>query len=136
MLPDKIIFDTNIFISLAINRNTKFIVDLFAKSNSQLIICDELIAELTETISRPKFVKYHIDIENYLALIALFSQSFKIKKHVAHLPDHDDNFLVNLALSSNTLLIVTGDKTLLAVEEHLGIKFISLSSFRKQLSEL
>jgi putative PIN family toxin of toxin-antitoxin system len=136
MLPDKIIFDTNIYISLAINRNTKFIVDLYEKSNSQLIICDELIAELTETISRPKFSKYNIDIENYVALITLFSQSFKIKKHVAHLPDHDDNFLVNLALSSDTSLIVTGDKILLRLEEHLGVKFLSLSQFHKKLSEL
>ena len=54
----RVIVDTNCWISFLIGRRLSKLVDLLSNERIQLIICDELLAEIQEVTTRPKFAKY------------------------------------------------------------------------------
>ena len=49
----RVIVDTNCWISFLIGRRLSRLVDLLSDERIQLIICDELLAEIREVTSRP-----------------------------------------------------------------------------------
>jgi len=54
----RVIVDTNCWISFLIGRRLSRLVDLLSNERVQLVICDELLAEIQEVTCRPKFAKY------------------------------------------------------------------------------
>ena len=54
----RVIIDTNCWISFLIGRRLSKLVNLLSNERIQLIICDELLAEIQEVTTRPKFAKY------------------------------------------------------------------------------
>jgi putative PIN family toxin of toxin-antitoxin system len=74
-----------------------------------------------------------IDIHDILDLIAInaeFFQPIKLSQNIC--TDHDDEKFISCALSSNSKLIVTGDKHLLKITGYKGIEIITPKAFIKK----
>ena len=54
----RVIVDTNCWISFLIGRRLSNLVDLLSNERIQLVLCNELLEEIRDVTSRPKFAKY------------------------------------------------------------------------------
>ena len=130
----KFILDSNIWISYVITDTLDELIKSVVQ-NELLIYGDKyLLDEISKVLSRPKFKKYlKAPVSRFIEVIELGITIIDTQPHASRLPDPKDNFLIALAHSSQTAIVVTGDKPLLALGMYQGIEFISLADFRKLL---
>jgi uncharacterized protein len=110
----KIIIDTNVFVSALIQRNYPYLIarDLFLEEKIQLCVSDELLAEYYEVLSRPKFSRFpdfFIRAEGLLADIDRRALKYYPTTKVDIISDKDDNKILELAEECNANFIVTGN---------------------------
>ncbi|HVX00174.1 MAG TPA: putative toxin-antitoxin system toxin component, PIN family [Candidatus Babeliaceae bacterium] len=129
------VLDCNIWITLTINSQTKFIANLSDKG-SLIASCHELRNEIHSVLQRPKLTNFiTLDMaEKVISLHDLVTANYKIGKIKPIVADLKDNYLFALAEKSKSDFIVTGDKLLLAVGQYKNVKIISLSEFKKLLA--
>jgi uncharacterized protein len=129
-MPSKIVIDTNVWISYFISKRFLEITQLIIDSDCLVFTCEELIDEIIDVISRKKFknqVTFPIDFYNQLHKKLTTYQ--KIQIQFTGSPDSKDDFLFDLAIQTNSQILVTGDKKLLAFKNKY-VEAISLASFK------
>ena len=127
----KVIIDTNIWISFIISAKLDELVHLIIDNDITVYTLAALEDELTEVLSREKFIKYlNLPVLEYV----LFQKELCIAINILSLfqdsPDPKDNFLFDMAFQSDATHIVTGDKKLLDIQSINSIQLISLSNFK------
>lgn len=129
-----VLFDSNIWVSLAINRQLDFIASL-NKSNITLITCENLVDELINVLLRPKFKKNFTKdyIERFVQFHQLSTSTFEILDIEPVVTDKKDDYLFALCKIANADYFVTGDKLLLAVHEFYVTNIITLADFKNML---
>ncbi len=134
----RIIVDTNLFISFAITKNFSFINYLLVEDNLDLIVCDELTAEIKEVLSRSKF-RNQISISELTILYHLIDEAavnIKLKSEVIICRDAKDNFLLALARDSNADFLLTGDRDLLSLHKFENTFILKISEFKQLVKNL
>jgi len=116
---ERVIVDTNCWISFLIGRRLHQLVDLLSDEHIELIICDELLSEIRDVTARPKFIKYFPskDVDSLLEFLQLIGESVNPKQSVQLCRDEADNYLLALAIEANADYLVTGDQDLLVLKE-------------------
>jgi len=127
-----IVFDCNIWISLALNQQLEFI-SLLQKDKIDIASCGELQTEIENVLIRPKFKKHFSNtyVERFLQFYKISTVTFQIGEIEEIVTDEKDNYLFALCKAAKADYFVTGDKLLLAVTTYHHTKIISLSEFRK-----
>lgn len=129
------LLDCNIWVTLAINSDLSLIENLVQKGHN-LVTCDNLIFELTDVLSRPKFNKYFIG--NYLDSFIRYHQTVAKHFHLGQIErvvaDKKDDYLFALCKVSNADYMVTGDKLLLNQEKFGIAKMVTLYELRQIVS--
>lgn len=94
---------------------------------------EHLRNEILDVISREKFKTIFSaqDIVEGMNFFDKICEFVSTKKEFKGSPDINDDFLFDLALQSNTSIIVTGDKKLLSFEVK-NIRIITFSEFLKR----
>jgi|JI6StandDraft_1071083.scaffolds.fasta_scaffold56618_4 putative PIN family toxin of toxin-antitoxin system len=137
MLLDRIVFDTNFFISLFINGKLASFTKLIIDNNITIFVCDELLTELKNVLLRPKFKKHFNkkEIKDNIEFIKLISTTINIDQRFDRAPDSKDNYLLDLCYTVKSYYLVTGDKPLLNLK-HIGkIQLISPAIFYKLVKQ-
>jgi putative PIN family toxin of toxin-antitoxin system len=131
-MEQKIILDANIWVSIFLGRRFRELLEIIVNRNIQLIADNHLRNELLDVISREKFKTIFStqDIVEGIAFFDMITIFVSTKKEFIGSPDVNDNYLFDLAIQSNTAVIVTGDKKLLSFEVE-NIKIITFSEFLK-----
>ena len=132
---NKIIIDTNIWISYLISNKYKFLDTLLINKTYKLVFCEELLDEFIEVIQRPKFEKSFSknDIENLLQLFNNLALFYKLKTSLTICRDKKDNFLLSLAVDSKSDYLLTGDNDLLELKKIEKTQIITLDEFKNLL---
>ena len=137
MLPERVVFDTNVIISYALSYKLGEFIKIKAHHGIEIYSCPELITELGSSLGYPKFEK-QLTKEKAANIILFFKAvATELKIHLSYdrLIDPDDNYLVDLAYASKSNMIITGDRNVLS-QKHVGrIQIISPAQFRKLLKE-
>lgn len=128
--PQRIIIDTNLWVSFLISDNVKLEDLLFAQKVS-LIFSEELMQEFVSVTGRPKFARYFNlqTVEELLSVIHEVATFVQVTTTVSICRDPKDDFLLALALDSNADVLITGDSDLLELEQVGGTRIMTLSSF-------
>ena len=131
----RVIVDTNCWISFLIGRRLSRLVDLLSNEQVQLVICDELLAEIQEVTSRPKFAKYFpkAEVESLIEFMQIIGESFEPTQDVKLCRDEADDYLLALAMEAHAHYLVTGDQDLLVLREIGTCRIVDVVSFEKQL---
>jgi uncharacterized protein len=133
----KIILDVNIWLSALISKTmAQQIKAIILQDTIEVIACDELIAELKQTLERDKFRKY-LAFENIPSAIELVEHStteFKISSTVEYCRDNKDDYLLALSIDSQADFLITGDKDLLVLQKFNATKIVRLTEFIKFIS--
>src|SRR5215470_11000510 len=95
---DRIIIDTNLWISYLLTKDAK-LDRLLANNLTTLLFSQDLITEFIEVARRPKFKKYFSspDLEALLMSISTKAIFIEVLSSVNLSPDPKDNFLLALA---------------------------------------
>jgi uncharacterized protein len=133
----RVIIDTNIWISY-------FLFDSFSEfekilSNETIIIIasEKLIDEINLVFSYPKFKKV-INKKNISAIINFITDRCYFitpKESKIRSRDQKDNYLIDLAISSKSIFLVTGDKDLLSLKKVSKTQIITMKELFNFLDE-
>ena len=131
----KIIIDTNLWISFLISKNFIDLDILFEKGKVQLLFSKELIEEFIKVTKRDKFKKFfsESDVEKLLIIFESVGKLIEIKSDIKDCRDVKDNFLLNLAVDGKAKYLITGDKDLLILKKIGKSQIISMSGFMELL---
>jgi len=130
----KIIIDTNVLISGIFFTGPPYqILQGWRDGRFNLILSKEIFDEYRRVAERLSLQFKSIDIHDILDLIAInaeFFQPIKLSQNIC--TDPDDEKFISCALSSNSKIIVTGDKHLLKITGYKGIEIITPKAFIKK----
>jgi len=116
MKIQKVVFDTNIWVSYIIKARLTDLTRLILDNDLTIYRSEKLTQELTEVISRKKFSGYlSLPIIHYISFYKSLTKNIKPKIVYGNSPDPNDNFLFELAIAAKATHIVTGDKILSAL---------------------
>lgn len=126
----RIIIDTNLWISFLISGNARLGELLFSRKVT-LIFSEELVQEFVSVARRPKFVKYFDSksIEGLLSAIHEVATFINVDTRVNICRDPKDNFLLALALDSSADVLITGDSDLLEIEQIGRTRIMTMTNF-------
>lgn len=133
-IKQNIVIDTNILISAVISPQSvlRQVIDK-AKTEYVLCVSEETICEFLEVVNRPKFARYfqsQNDRATFIDLVQNASKMIEVVHEVNDCPDPKDNKFLALALSTNAVYLVTGDKKdLLAMNPYHGVQIITARAF-------
>ena len=131
MKNEKIILDTNLWISFLISSNFNLLDKLIEKNRVTLIFSNELLEEFIEVVKRPKFEKHFSkqDIEKIFEYFDQYGELIKVTSDINICRDQKDNFLLNLSTDSNADYLITGDKDLLILGKIKNTKILTFTEF-------
>jgi putative PIN family toxin of toxin-antitoxin system len=128
----RLVLDTNVVASAILWGGTPRVLLQAARDKRvELFTSTAMLAELTDILGRRKFARkiaasqLTIDqlVDGYAQLAALVRPV--ATPRIA--PDPDDDVVIGTALAAKADLIVTGDKPLLTVSEHQGVRIVSVA---------
>lgn len=133
------VLDTNVVASAILWGGTsRLLFQAASEKRVELFTSTPMLAELTDILARRKFARkivasgLTIDqlVDGYAQLAALVRPI--ATPRIA--PDPDDDVVIGTALAAKADLVVTGDKPLLTVSEHQGIRIVGVSEAVKALA--
>ena len=132
----RLVIDTNIWISMLINKNFSYIDKLLNKRQSILIFSEELLDEFMAVVTRPKFKKYfsNADINLMLKFIEQNAEFVSVSSEVSICRDDKDNFLLSLAKDGQADFLLSGDKDLLDLTTFESTEILTIKSTAKENS--
>ena len=130
---NRVIIDTNCWISFLIGRRLHRLVDLLCEEHIELILCDELLEEICDVASRAKFAKHfpHKDVVSLLEFLQLTGETINPRLSVQLCRDEADNYLLALAIEANADYLVTGDQDLLVLKEVSNCRIVDVTEFEQ-----
>ncbi len=132
MNPNRVVIDTNVFISALLNPlGTPRKVINIAISQLTILQSEATYQELATRISKNKFDKYleKDDRLDFLSSLKNRSLFVDILHETTICSDSDDNKFLELAVSGMAQYIITGDNDLLILNTYQGIPIITPAEF-------
>jgi putative PIN family toxin of toxin-antitoxin system len=128
---DKIILDTNLWISFLLTSNLSKLDKLFNDKLTIILFNNTLLEEFIEVACRPKFKKYFTltDLENLLSQIEQEAKFITVASEVNICRDPKDNFLLSLAKDGKATHLITGDKDLLDIKMFGKTKILTITDY-------
>ena len=132
MNPNRVVIDTNVFISALLNPlgTPKKVINITV-SQFTILQSEATYQELATRIGKKKFDKYleKDDRLDFLSSLRNRSLFVDIWHETRVCSDLDDNKFLELAVSGMAQYIITGDKELLILNTYQGIPIITPAEF-------
>lgn len=139
------VVDTNLFVrALLKGKKTLPLLEAWKKGRFCLVTSEQLLAELFEVLSRPKFQRY-FTVRDIWALGSLIYERAEIvvpDVKIDWCRDPKDNIFLEVAATGRVPFLVTGDNDLKGDEElkkrmydEYGVRIVSAPEFLRILSE-
>lgn len=131
-LKTRYILDTNVVVSgLLFDKSKPAIALQYTFQHGELLLSLELLEEIAEVLSREKFKRYitNDEREEFLETLLERANLIEVVDTVEECRDPKDNHILELALSGEASIIVTGDKDLLIMNPFRNIKIMSVEQF-------
>ena len=128
---DRIIIDTNLWISFLLTNDFSKLNKLFADKSVTLLFSETLLNEFMEVVQRPKFKKYFTlhDLENLLIQINYEAEFIEVESDIVICRDPKDDFLLSLAKDGKATHLITGDKDLLEINVFGKTKIVTITNY-------
>ena len=130
-VKDRVIIDTNLWISFLLNKDYTKLDKLFRQQNITLLFSKDLLEEFIEVARRPKFKKYFSisDLNDLLSEIYFRAEFIEVTSEVIFCRDSKDDFLLSLAKDSNASHLITGDVDLLEIKNFEKTKILTITEY-------
>ena len=136
MKTDRVVLDTNIFISLILSKRLNELVEWSKDHRTIIYVCPELIDELGAVLKRQKIKKYlTAPVSDYINFVSRLTESVIIDQRFDRAPDIKDNYLFDLAYTVKSHYLVTNDFPLLNMKQVNKIKLVSLKDWKNLIGK-
>ncbi len=127
----KIIIDTNIWISIFINKEFQFFIEKILRNDIKIASSIQQIAEISAVLKHPKLSSYinKTFAEEFLLLFLKAVEIVEPKIKITDCRDVKDNFILEAAFSGNIDFIVTDDEDLLVLDPYKQIRIVKVRDF-------
>ena len=128
----RVVFDTNVLVSALLLEHSTPAQALFsAISNGEVLISIALINEVHRVLYRPKFDRYITDAQREDFMLALVGTGMlvEVTEAIIVCRDPKDNMILELAVSGNADIIVTGDSDLLVLHPFRDVFILNPQTF-------
>ena len=131
---DRIILDTNLFISFLINNDFRKLNSLLNNKKITILLSQELLDEFLEVSQRPKFRRYFTLalVEKLLQGLYLRAEFIEVVSIVELCADPKDNFLLALAKDGKASHLITGDRDLLQLKKMSKTLILTIADYLKK----
>jgi|GEM_PF-985096 len=128
MRSKRFILDANVWISYFIVEKIETLTKVAHNNKLDIFYCAELLQEIERVLGYEHLEKYEIDKKEAIKAIQYIGRKFDlvypIKKYVSD--DNDDNYIIALALQTNSGFVTSGDKHILSEKDSLEKKYSKL----------
>ena len=129
----KVILDCNIWISFLLSRQDCLLKRMLMDTRFDIYICEELLSEIINVARRDK-IRKRVS-ENELQQLLKIIDAFCIKTTISQIAesiirDPKDVYLLSLAETIDANYIVSGDKDLTDLNQHLKTRIVKLADFK------
>ncbi len=131
----KIIIDTNIWISVFINKEFQSFIKKILDNDITIISTAQQIEEISSVLTRPKLA-LHIDKNLVGEFLVLFLKSVEIVESKVKINDcrnEKDNFILEAAVSGKADFIITEDNDLLVLNPYRDLRIVCVKDFYQYL---
>jgi len=129
----RVVIDTNVFVSSFFGGTPRKIIDLWKNGDITLCLSRDILDEYVKVLQRIG-LQDESELKELLSLFARgFNTLFTIKTPKIRVvkDDPDDDKFIECALALKAKVIVTGDKSIKALGEYMGIKILTPQEFLK-----
>lgn len=136
----KAVLDTNVLVSAFLQSKGKPAQILEQDFRFELLICEEILAELTDVLNRPRIQKketYSPDkLREYFQRLRVSSVLVTIFETENLIPqDPPDNVVLACAVEGQANYLVSGNLHLLNLKGHRGVKIVTPAQFLEILNQ-
>ena len=129
----KVILDCNIWISFLLSRQDCLLKKMLMDTRFDIYICEELLSEIINVARRDK-IRKRVS-ENELQQLLKIIDAFCIKTTISQIAesiirDPKDVYLLSLAETIDANYLVSGDKDLTELNQHLKTRIVKLADFK------
>jgi putative PIN family toxin of toxin-antitoxin system len=136
-MTNRFVVDTNVLISALLFKNSvPFRAIELAEKQGIILYSEATLNELEQVLNRKKFNKY-LSLEDRQVFLLKFisaSELVSIKETIAVCRDEKDNKFLELAVSGNANIIVTGDLDLLVLNPFQAVEIVTPDIFIDRFS--
>ena len=131
----RVIIDTNIWISSLIGRQLNSLRELLSYPTIELVVTERLMQEVLLVARRPKFAKYFRseDIEQLQKWMSQNMTNVPLGKIPARCRDPKDDYLLELAIQSKAIYLVSGDSDLLEMGTIGECRIMTVRQFEQEI---
>jgi putative toxin-antitoxin system toxin component, PIN family len=137
IMTNRFVVDTNVLISaLLFNNSVPFRAIELAEKQGIILYSEATLNELEQVLNRKKFNKY-LSLEDRQVFLLKFisaSELVSITEKIAVCRDEKDHKFLELAVSGNANVIVTGDLDLLVLNPFQSVEIITPDIFIDRFS--
>jgi hypothetical protein len=135
----RLVLDTNVVASAILWSGTpRLLLQAARDKRVELFTSTAMLGELSDILGRRKFASKiaasQLTIDQLIDGYAQLASVVRPTSTPRIAPDPDDDVVIGTALAAKAELVVTGDKPLLTVVEHQGVKIITISEAVKALA--
>jgi uncharacterized protein len=138
MRVNRFVLDNNIWISYFITNSQQKIIDIIDHYEIAIFSCNELIQEFAAVLEYGHLRKYKVNAVKTVSLLkeitTHFSITYPLKNYIPG--DAKDNYIIALALQTNSGFVTSGDKHILSQKETLESRFKKLKIINKTEFEM
>ena len=129
----KVILDCNIWISFLLSKQDCLLKRMLMDTRFDIYVCEELLSEIINVARRDK-IRKRVS-ENELQQLLKIIDAFCIKTTISQIAesiirDPKDVYLLSLAETIDANYIVSGDKDLTELNQHLKTRIVKLADFK------
>lgn len=134
----RLVLDTNVVASAILWGGTpRVLLQAAREKRIDLFTSMAMLAELTDILGRRKFDKKiaasGLTIDQFVDGYAQLASVVRPSATPRIAPDPDDDVVIGTALAAKAEFIVTGDKPLLSVSEHQGVRIVGVAEAIKAI---
>lgn len=126
----RVVFDTNVLVAALVfpgGRGDEALQRILDERD-ELILSKAILDELLGVLAR-KFARDAEELSRVAVLLSDIATLVKPGRRLSVLRDAPDNRILECAIAGKADLIVTGDRALLALEEHAGVRIARLADY-------
>lgn len=132
----RVVLDTNVLVSALVGhgRPRHLLIRLF--EGHEIVSSKQMLAELGDVLSRRKFGFTRNQLKEFLLIMvkgSIVATIIEIPEIIAE--DPNDNVVLATALEGEAEYIISGDKHLLRLREHRGIRIVSVREMLEILGD-
>jgi len=138
VIPElRAVFDTSVAVSAALlPRSIPRQAFNLARERGVLLLSEDTLAELNEVLRRPGFDRYNSEDDRLDFLVAYVNEAeiVDVTKSIQECRDPRDDKFLELAVSGNAVVIISGDQDLLIMNPFRGIDITTPERFKASMS--